>query len=292
MALNALIEAGHAPAMVVTLPLDRAGNHSDFYDLGPIAEAHGIALHRTAKSDAPETIAALRDLAPDLILIIGWSQLVGAEFRALAPMGVLGFHPAALPKMRGRAVIPWHILSGQTEGGATLFWIDEGTDSGDIAAQAVFSIDPDQITARALYDRAVGEMVALLPPLMDRLAAGERPATVQDSAKATICARRRPEDGHIDWTLPAAEIERLIRAVGPPYPGAQCAGTRGTITVTAARLHPQPGRYIGLLGQVQDIADGVITVMCGDGACIDLTEWEGPAPTKHAMLKGAPDGSV
>lgn len=292
LALEALIAAGHAPSLVVTLPLERAGAHSDFADLGPIAARHGIALHRTAKSDSPGTIAAIRALAPDVILIIGWSQLVGAEFRALAPMGVLGFHPAALPKMRGRAVIPWHILTAQTQGGASLFWIDAGTDSGDIAAQALFEIDPDTITARALYDRAVAEMVALLPPLMERLAAGERPARVQDDAQATICARRRPEDGRIDWTRPADEIARLIRAVGPPYPGALCASAKGALRVTAARLHPQPGRYIGLPGQVQEIRDGVLTVMCGDGNCLDLTEWDGPAPSRHAMLKGAPDGSV
>ena len=92
------------------------------------------------------------------------------DLHALPPGGELVLYPewdAALPRMRGRAVIPWHILTGQRQGGATLFWIDEGTDSGPVAAQAVFPIDPDRTTARALYDRSVGAMLALLPPLPD-----------------------------------------------------------------------------------------------------------------------------
>ncbi|PAU97524.1 methionyl-tRNA formyltransferase [Paracoccus salipaludis] len=291
-ALAALCEAGHAPALVVTLPLERAGNHSDFADLGPLAARHGVPVHRSTRTSAPETQAAIRALSPDVILVIGWSQLVGPEFLAIPRLGVLGFHPAALPRMRGRAVIPWHILTGQRQGGATLFWIDEGTDSGPVAAQAVFPIDPDRTTARALYDRSVGAMLALLPPLMDRLARGERPATPQDHARATVCARRRPEDGIIDWRRPAAEIERLVRAVGPPYPGALTAGAGGPIAVTAARLHPREGYFIGLPGQVQDMDGNALTVMCGDGRCLDLTEWSGPAPRRHEMLGGARDGAA
>lgn len=287
IALRALCRAGHPPDLIVTLPLEKSANHSDFADLGVLADEYAITLHRTARSDAPQTLQMIAALRPDLIVIIGWSQLVGAEFRALARLGVLGFHPAPLPRLRGRAVIPWQILTGQRQGGATLFWIDEGTDSGDIAAQSLFGIDPDTITARVLYDRAVSEMAALLPPLMDRLAAGERPAVPQDHARASICARRRPQDGVIDWSQPAEQIERLIRAVGPPYPGALTASSRGPITVTAARLHPRPGYYIGLPGQVQEITDQVITVMCGDGFCLDLTGWQADAPpARHAMLNG------
>lgn len=292
MALRALCMAGHVPVLVVTLPPDRAAAHSDFADLGPIAGEFGIPVHHTTRSDVPDTIAAINALAPDLIAIIGWSQLVGAEFRALPRIGVLGFHPAALPRLRGRAVIPWHILTGQTEGGATLFWIDEGTDSGPIAAQSVFAIDPERITARELYDRAVAEMVAMLPPLMDRLASGEIPAVAQDDSRASVCARRRPEDGWIDWSRPAAQIERLIRAVGPPYPGATTAHAKGRLTVTASRLTPRQGYYIGLPGQVQDIANGILTVMCGDLQCLDLLAWDGPQPAKHVCFKGIGDGFV
>lgn len=288
-ALRALCEAGLAPRLVVTLPLENASDHSDFADLGPLAGEYGAAVLRFARSDDPALMRELRELAPDLIMIIGWSQFVGPELLALPPLGVLGFHPSALPRMRGRAVIPWHILTGQREGGATLFWVDKGMDDGDIAAQSVFAIDPDTITARALYDRSVAEMVRILPPLIADLGRGKRPATPQDHAAATICARRRPEDGQIDWAQPAAVIERLIRAVGPPYPGATTQNAKGeTVRITDARLNAHPGRFIGLPGQIQQIDGTVATVMCGDGVCIDLTGWSGPEKLfRHAMLGGA-----
>ncbi|HRO16501.1 MAG TPA: formyltransferase family protein [Paracoccus sp. (in: a-proteobacteria)] len=288
VALRAICDAGMAPALVVTLPLDRAAAHSDFADLGPIAESCGAALLRVARSDGPELLDLLRDLAPDLVMVIGWSQLVGPDLCAIPRLGVLGFHPAPLPRMRGRAVIPWQILTRQRQGGATLFWIGEGIDDGPIAAQAVFAVDPDSITARVLYDRAVAEMAALLPPLLSDLDAGRIPATAQDHDLATLCARRRTEDGCIDWHRPAAEIELLVRAVGDPYPGAATALSCGTpVTVSPARLHARPGYFIGLPGQVQQIEDGVATVMCGDGACLDLLDWTTDGRiARHAMLRG------
>ena len=85
--------------------------------------------------------------------------------------------------------------------------------------------------------------------------------------------------------------QRLIRAVGPPYPGASTRNAKGeAVTITAARLNPKPGRYIGLPGQVQNIDGSVVTVMCGDGQCLDLIGWTGPERLiRHAMLGGGHD---
>ncbi|MCZ0960625.1 methionyl-tRNA formyltransferase [Paracoccus benzoatiresistens] len=286
-ALDGLCAAGHAPVLVMTLPLDRAANHSDFADLRPIAARHGIPVHETARSNAPDTLAALRAAAPDLALVIGWSQLCGAEFRAIPALGCIGFHPSALPRMRGRGVIPWQILCGETQGGATLLWLDEGTDSGDIAAQALFPIDAGRDTARSLYDRAVGAMVPLVIDLMGRLERGERPRTVQDHDLATLCAKREPQDGMIDWTAPAAQIERLIRAVSPPYPAAFTFDDTGRRCIRAARLSAREGYHIGLPGQVQAVGHAV-TVLCGDGRCLDLLDYDGPMPKIHARFRSGP----
>lgn len=285
-ALDRLCAAGYVPVLVMTLPLDWARNHSDFADLRPIAARHGIPVYETARSNAPDTLAALRAAAPDLTLVIGWSQLCGVGFRSIPALGCIGFHPSALPKMRGRGVIPWQILCGETQGGATLLWLDEGTDTGDIAAQTLFPIDPDYETARSLYDRAVSKMIPLLIGLMARLERGERPRTVQDHSLATLCARREPQDGMIDWTTPAARIERLIRAVSPPYPPAFTFDNTGRRCIRAARLSSREGYYIGLPGQVQAIADAV-TVLCGDGRCLDLLDYDGPPPKLHARFWSA-----
>ena len=286
-ALQAMCDAGHPPALVVTLPPELAKRHSDFADLSVVAAQHNIPVHHTPKSDSPETHAAIAAVAPDLLLVIGWSQLCGPAFRALAPMGALGFHPSALPRLRGRGVIPWTILSGRSEAGASLFWLDDGTDTGDIAAQWRFDIDPTRETARSLYDKAISALVGMLPPLLDDLARGARPAMPQDDSGASVCARRRPGDGLIDWTQPASEIHRLIRAVGPPYPGAFTTTSEGEmVTIIAAKINERRGYYIGLPGQIQAIEAAHFTVYCGDGTCLDITEWTGPEKslTLHSVF--------
>ena len=110
-ALDAMVASDHAPDLLVTLPSELSRRHADFVDLAGPADAAGVALFRTERSDGPETLARLRALAPDLVLVIGWSQICGAEFRDIPRQGCLGFHPSALPRLRGRAVIPWTILS-------------------------------------------------------------------------------------------------------------------------------------------------------------------------------------
>lgn len=286
-ALSAICEAGHLPKLVVTLPPELAHRHSDFADLAPVAERYGIPVHYTRKSDAPETIAAIAATDPDLVLVIGWSQLCGATFRAVPKLGCVGFHPSDLPKLRGRAVVPWTILLGERDVGASLFWLGEGADTGPIAAKAQFTIDPDTITVRELYDRHLEALVDMLPKLLTRIATGDVPRVPQDETGATTCALRRPEDGRIDWSAPARDIHRLIRAVGPPYPGAFTTTTDGTkLVLTGVRYTPREGYFIGMPGQVQAIEGRQFTVACGDGVCIDILDWSGAeAPPKlHTCL--------
>lgn len=287
--LKALCAAGHAPDLVVTLPPDLAHRHSDFADLDAFAAHQGLPVHHTARSDSDETCAAIAALSPDVVLVIGWSQLCSAAFRAIPRLGCIGFHPSPLPRMRGRAVIPWTILRGEVEGGATLFWLGEGADDGDIAAQRLFPLDPATETARSYYDKAVAALCEMLPDLVSRLAAGEVPRCPQDHSRASLCAKRGPEDGRIDWRAPAHQVHRLIRAAGPPYPGAFTPlPGGGRITVTAARISPRNGYYVGLPGQVQDLDGRCFTVACGDGACIDVLDWHGAdaPPRLHSHLTG------
>jgi methionyl-tRNA formyltransferase len=149
IAFDALVAAGTPPVLVVTLPPHASDRHSDFADLSSCAENAGIAVFHTTNINAPETLEAMAAIDPDLTLVLGWSQICKAPFRSIARKGSIGFHPAALPKLRGRGVIPWTILVGETMSGSTLFWLDEGTDSGPILLQRLFPVAPDE-TARSL----------------------------------------------------------------------------------------------------------------------------------------------
>ncbi|SDL79912.1 methionyl-tRNA formyltransferase [Aliiruegeria lutimaris] len=286
-AFTAICGAGHVPDLLVTLPPDLSRRHSDFSDLVPMAEHFGVPVHFTKRSDSEETLEAIRAVQPDLVMVIGWSQICGPAFRAIPRIGCLGFHPSALPRLRGRAVIPWTILLGETTSGSTIFWLGAGADDGPIAAQSHYSIDPETITARDLYDRVLIALTEMLPPLLSRIKGGDIPSEPQPETGISICARRRPEDGRIDWTRPASEIHRLIRAAAPPYPGAFTQATDGTrITVISARLFPREGYYIGLPGQVQAIDGSNFTVACGDGRCLDILAWSGAdhPPALHSKL--------
>ncbi|RMA41542.1 methionyl-tRNA formyltransferase [Rhodophyticola porphyridii] len=286
-ALEALCRSGHAPSLVVTLPLELSYRHSDFADLEPICTAYALPIHRTPKSEAPDTLHLIAELQPDLLLVVGWSQLCSAALRNIPRIGSLGFHPSALPRLRGRAVIPWTILLGLKETAATLFWLEDGADTGPIASQRPIPVDPDRETAASLYEKQITALAEMLPPLVARIADGDVPADPQDDSLASICGRRRPENGLIDWSRPAAEIERLIRAVGPPYPGAFTYSESGTrLTLTLAEPHPRENYFIGLPGQVQAINGNHFTVSCGDSRSIDITAWEGAhePPRVHTLL--------
>src|SRR5687768_16852061 len=151
---------GWEVAALVTLPPRLAGRHSDFADLGDEARAAGARLIHAPNCNAQEVLDEIRAIAPDLVLVIGWSQICKPAFIEAARGLVLGYHPAPLPRLRGRGVIPWTILNGEPITAGTLFRIDTGVDSGPIVAQRFFHVAQDE-TAASLYEHHL-EVLALL----------------------------------------------------------------------------------------------------------------------------------
>lgn len=286
VALHALAAEGWGPDLLITLPPARAGRHSDFADLNDDAAALRVPVHHGANINDETTLERLRSLAPDYVFVIGWSQICGPDFLAIARLGTIGYHPAPLPRMRGRAVMPWTILMQEERSAGTLFWIDEGMDSGPLLAQRGFALDPDE-SAETLYAKHMQALGAMLPEALASLRLDQPPKLAQNHADATYCARRRPEDGLIDWKSPADHVLRLIRAVGPPYPGAFTFSGGSRMTVLAASHAEDGHRYIGLPGQIQAIDGQRVLVACGDGRCVALTAWsveDGSTPMLHAKL--------
>jgi methionyl-tRNA formyltransferase len=290
IALDALIDAGMAPGLVVTLPLELASRHSDFVDLEPQAQAGGSDLLRVADINSSTALDALEAFEPDLVLVIGWSQICKEKFRSIARLGNVGFHPAALPRLRGRAVIPWTILLGERTTGASLFWLDGGVDSGPILLQEPIAVADDE-TARSLYSKQTGALAKLLPRAIELIQAGDPPRIPQDESRAVYCAKRTAEDGQIDWHEPADDVVRLIRAVGDPYPGAFTAASGRRLFIDEASVFPDSHRYLGLVGQVQGHTSDGFIVRCGDGRCIHVTTWRMDGgrerPRVHAKLGAA-----
>lgn len=275
-------------AAVVTLNQELSGRHSDVVDLGALAAGIGCPVIRVDNINRDAALSAIGAVAADCIFVIGWSQICGSHFLDLTKGRVVGYHPAALPRMRGRAAIPWTILNDDPITAGTLFWIDHGTDTGDLLDQQYFHVAPDE-TAATLYAKHMAALSIMLDRSLPILADGRTPRKQQDEACATWAARRTPAEGRIDWSAPAEKVLRLIRASGRPYPGAFTLAGETRIQIWAASTAPLGDRYCAQPGQVLEISNDIFTVMCGAKTAIAVTDWSGASqtPRLHALLGAA-----
>jgi methionyl-tRNA formyltransferase len=272
LTLHALLRHGFEVAAVLTVPAAGAAQHSDYVDLASDAEARAIPVVRTMDVNSPSVIEKLEAIAPDVIFVIGWSRLCSRRFLQTAATGALGYHPTLLPAMRGRSPLAWTILLGLRRSGGSLFWLDEGVDSGPIADQEAFDLDPD-IDLPNLYAAQMGALSRMWDRLLPQLRVGGRPARPQHAADATFLARRRPEDGEIDWRLPADAIARLVRAVTLPYPGAFTYSGGAKLFVWKAKPI-EAGRWHAQVGQVFMEQEGCPVVRCGEGTALMIEAYE------------------
>ncbi len=282
-ALEEMLKQGANVVGIFTLALEYAHRHSDFADLRPLAQQYNIPLWSINNINEPDVVEQLRRLDPDYIFIIGWSQIVKRPVLEVPSRACIGFHPSLLPQNRGRAVIPWTILQRLQYSGTTLFYLDEGIDSGDILIQKAFEVRPDE-TARTLYNKAIMALREMIREILPMLENDCPPRIPQDHSKATYCAKRIPDDGLIDWRQSADQIWTLIRAVGEPYPGAfTFHKNRKVIIWEADFVGPAP--YCGLPGQIQAIVRDGVLVQCGDGQHIMLRTVQAEGDEKIAASK-------
>lgn len=271
--------------MVVTLDTSLAGRHSDFVDLTPVAQAAGAALLPVVNVNNADMVDRIAAARPDYIFVVGWSQICRAELLSLCPGRVVGYHPAALPRLRGRAAIPWTILNDEKITAGTLFTIGEGLDDGPILEQKFFHIAEDE-NATTLYARHMGALSDMMDRLLPRLLTGAVKGEPQEERYASWAARRTREDGRIDWRKDAADILRLIRAVTRPYPGAVASLSGEEWSIFNAVPDPESGRHLACPGQVVAHREHGFSVQCGNGT-IWIDDWSGPGdalPKIHAIF--------
>jgi methionyl-tRNA formyltransferase len=217
-ALEALIRGGVAIAGVLGLDESRAAQVSDYRALRPVAERAGLPFRSFVKVTEPGVARFLEDHRPDLLWVIGLSQLVPADLVGLAREGGVGFHPTMLPRGRGRAPVAWTIML-EERAAVSLFFLTDEPDAGDLIAQREVSVLPDDYS-EDLIDRTnevLGEVVLELAPLIK---GGTLPRARQGDSMASYYAKRSPGDGLVHWNRPTDKVYRLVRAAGRPYPGA------------------------------------------------------------------------
>lgn len=175
-----------------------------------------------AASDKEKSAKLLQDvraLSPDLVVANCYSMRLDADLRQVASRGAINVHWALLPEYRGANTLNWMLINGEKVGGVTIHQIAEEYDSGPILAQARVEIDETD-TAVTLRSKLMPVAGSLLLETLDSIESGEIRPTPQDERRAHSWPRRRPEDGHIDWSWPAERIHNFIRGLVAPWPGA------------------------------------------------------------------------
>lgn len=161
----------------------------------------------------------IRSFNPDFILVIGWYYLIPKQMLEMAPLGAAGIHGSLLPKYRGNAPFVWAMINGESETGISFFYFDDGTDTGDLIAQRIITIEETD-TIKEVLEKARITSIEILLENLPKIASDTVERTKQDHTKATYFPRRTPEDGLIDWSWDIRRIKNFIRAQTKPYPGA------------------------------------------------------------------------
>jgi len=235
---GALLEAGHEVCGIVTLPrtfrisyAPQGVTNVQHADLHAFGKEQGIEVY-TLDGDMrdPGLRPRLERWGGDVGLAAGWYHLIPASVRSQFPRGVVGIHASLLPKYRGGAPLVWAMIEGERTTGVSLFYFDDGVDTGDLIDQRSFPIH-DTDTIADVLERATAASEEMLVGVYPALAAGTAPRRAQDHEQAAVYPQRSPADGRIDWTWSAERIDRFIRAQTRPYPGAftEVGGKRVTI---------------------------------------------------------------
>lgn len=272
--LKALIQGGVEITGVLGLGESRANVVSDYRSLRPLADKAGLPFLSFVKVTEPGAEAFLRQRPPDLLWVIGLSQLVPDRLIQIARQGGVGFHPTMLPQGRGRAPVAWTILRGE-RAAVSLFFLTGEPDAGDIIAQREVPVLPDDYS-EDLIQRTNEVLSDVTLELAPSIKAGTLPRTPQDHSQATFYPKRTPADGLINWSESTDAIYRLVRAAGRPYAGAfsHCQGRRVTIW-RAKPVEPVESqgyeRAVGCGAVLEIDSERAVLVRTGDGA-LWLTE--------------------
>ena len=216
--LAALIRHGADVVGVLQLRGESSHTVTGFAKLDELASPHEIPCATFRNINDAEIVEQVRQWQPDLMFVVGLSQLVRAEMMAIPPRGCVGFHPTFLPAGRGRAPLAWLTLDAQP-GAATFFLIDEGVDSGPIFVQETFEVSPEDYAADVGRKLVIATKVALDRWIPELLSGVWNPRP-QDEVLATYNGRRNIDDGLLDWNQSVDHVHSLIRATSNPHPGA------------------------------------------------------------------------
>jgi len=275
--LQRILDDGHQVAGVFTQPDKPRGRTQELTPppVKQLALQKGIPVFQPAKMRDGTALAMLRQLAPQLVVVVAYGRILPPDLLAVPPLGCVNIHGSLLPRYRGAAPIQWTVLNGEPTAGVTSMFMDEGLDTGDIILQKATPVGENE-TSGQLFDRlcllgagCLSETLALFGPD----GSGAVPRTPQDAALATPAPILTKEMGRMDFSQPAARLHDLVRGMSP-WPGAWTTLDGRLLKVHEARPL-RPGEHCGAPGTLLEDG-GAFTVACGSGALrLTLVQLEG-----------------
>jgi methionyl-tRNA formyltransferase len=274
--LEALFGSRHDVVAIVSQP-DRPKGRGQQLQPTPtkvVALAHGAAVHQPAKIRDEAFLLQMRDLRPDLGVVVAFGRILPDSLLAIPRLGMINVHASVLPRYRGAAPIQRAVLAGDAETGVTIMRVQTELDSGPTFAVATVPIPPDATSGE--MESVLATLGArLLLPVVDDLAAGRAVETPQDHSRATHAAKITKEEGAIDWTRPALVVHNRVRGLQPwPLAWTRLGPDRVVLRRTRPLTHPEadftmegraPGTILRATGDE-------LTVACGDGTAVQVLE--------------------
>lgn len=265
--LDALLEAGHEVALVVSQPARPVGRHALAEDPPVAARARslGLPLWQPETLKGEGSLARLASVGADVFVVVAYGRILGPRTLSLPRLGCLNVHGSLLPRWRGASPVQAALLAGDAETGVSLMKMDPGMDTGPVYAEARTEVSPRD-DAGTLSERLARLGARLLVSSLPAIADGSLLPSPQDGTLATECGKVAREDARVDWSLPAEALARRARAF-TPWPGLFCerAGKRIKLAevglaegAPAAEGSPAPGTVLS-------VGDRLV-VACGSGA--------------------------
>lgn len=270
-ALNALVDGGHDVALAVTQP-DKPKGRGKAMQMTPVkirALELGIPVVTPQKVRGnTEFLEQLKEIAPDVIVVIAYGQILTTDVLELPKYGCVNIHASLLPKYRGAAPIQWAVINGEVMSGVTTMQMDAGLDTGDMLDRVEIVLDPDE-TGGSLFDKLSAAGGELILETLSKIENGTVVATPQ-TGETNYVGMISKAMGEIDWTLSAISIERLIRGLDP-WPSAYSHVNGKTLKFWKAKNDLNPSDPSAKPGQIIFVDKDSITIQCGEGT-LTVTE--------------------
>ena len=260
-ALRALLAAGHDIPLVLSQP-DRPAGRGMKLKMSPVKEvalAAGLNVAQPENLKSAEAQQLIREQQSEVMVVAAYGLILPQVVLDLPRLGCINIHASLLPRWRGAAPIHRAIEAGDSETGITLMQMDKGLDTGAMLTRAALPISPDDTTG-SLHDRLAALGAAEIVRLLPDLAAGKVSATAQKDALACYAAKINKDEARLDWSLPAVELDRRIRAFNP-FPGAYGLLDGNPLKIWQAQVVPGSG----IPGSILALTDGELLIACGDG---------------------------